>query len=216
MTEPKLAPPEEIEIRHKRNIRTLITIIVGFIAIFLLFGILSSLNPPESTTTAITATKTIRPSVTPKPTNTVYIDPKAIPGLKPADIKVNLEERGFECTTANEIELVGETSYLWECEKKTQQYEAYVEFSSNRLNTVNDLQISVLQSINPSMDTAKPLLQFFATFAFLDNPEKQEAIKEWVSESLINTEEVRFEYAMDDLTFDLIADETLHMLTITK
>jgi len=65
MTEPKLATPEEMIIRNKRNKRTLIIIIVSVFSCLILFGIISSIPSEKDIANKIEETLTALPTQTP-------------------------------------------------------------------------------------------------------------------------------------------------------
>lgn len=144
---------------------------------------------PPATITPVPPTDTPAPTNTPMPTDipappTSTLPPPPtkvtgfLPGLMPADIKVNLENRAFTCAPVEEAASL----YVWTCKKATDIARLEVMFYSRTLGTVDFIDASVLQSGKPADDLSTAFLGFMATMPY-DNA-KPDAAKAWVAETI--------------------------------
>lgn len=134
--------------------------------------------PTDTPQPAPTATPTSPPAPTATSVPTVTPFVAGIPGLHPADIKVNLEDREFECGDVEE----GVTHYLWTCRREVSTIEFVVTFYARSLDTVDFLNAVVLQPASPAVEIASPVLGFMATMPY-DNADP-DAARAWVEETL--------------------------------
>jgi hypothetical protein len=174
------------EINTKSNPKLFLVIVI----IIFLFALSRMLKNENSTTPVTSASKT--PTVFVTPANTKVPEPTptkvpAIPGLQPADIKVNLENKDFECTNVKTVKTEGlPDSYLWYCDRDDGFIEYDVEIFGNSIDSVYAIDANVMQTINESAELAEPFLSWFSTVAFLDSTSKQTEIKNLVSSTLKN------------------------------
>jgi flagellar basal body-associated protein FliL len=139
----------------------------------------------------------------------------SIPGLSPADIKVNLENKDFECTNAKTVKTENmPDSFLWYCDREDGSIKYNVDFSSYSLKTVNAIDASVTQSLYDTTDLAEPFLSWFSTVAFLDSTAKQTEIKNWVSSTLKNWNGTQKTTTKNGVKFTLSGSEYFMVLTI--
>jgi hypothetical protein len=127
-------------------------------------------NTPELTNTpAVTDIAAITPVV------------GILPGLQPADVKINLEERQFTCDL-----IFGPTDsdpyYKWECKSESTNYLMLVEIWSKSLFTVDLIQSSIMQFGTPDDELAANFLGFMATMPY-DGADPQSA-RNWVEVTL--------------------------------
>ena len=102
-----------------------------------------------------------------------------IPGLMAADIKVNLQNRDFTCTTAEK----GELYYSWACTNETVYYYLRVDYYGRTLGTIDYINVSALQFTSEPMDElVAPFLGFMATMPY-DGAEP-DAARTWVEQTL--------------------------------
>lgn len=143
----------------------------------------TEISPTETieTTKSVAPTKTdvptTVPSSTPKPTATQ--EPAALlPGLMPADVTVNLEQRGFACGSVEQ----GQMYYVRTCDKNTAEYSLHVEIYGRKPFSVDFIESTVLQFGTPNDDFAASFLGFMATMPY-DGAVQQEA-RDWVESTL--------------------------------
>jgi len=133
-------------------------------------------NTPESTNTPELTN-------TPSATDTAVVTPIVgiLPGLQPADVKINLEDRQFTCDL-----IFGPTDsdpyYKWECRSESANYVMLVEIWSKSLFTVDLIQSSIVQFGTPDDELAANFLGFMATMPF-DGADPQSA-RNWVEVTL--------------------------------
>jgi hypothetical protein len=101
-----------------------------------------------------------------------------LPGLQPADIKVNLEQRQFACTSADK----GVTYYVWTCKRDVGTIQMVVDFYARTLQSVDYINAVVLQLGQPEDKVATPFLAFMATMPY-DGAEPDKA-RAWVETTL--------------------------------
>ncbi len=103
-----------------------------------------------------------------------------IPGLNPADITVNLEDRGHTCSAPE----FGETYYYRTCEDHTLDLVWYdVAIWGRELFTVDYVSATVLQfTTSPSDELALPFLGYMATLPY--DGAAPEAARVWVETTL--------------------------------
>ena len=140
-------------------------------------------------TTMSTATNvpTNAPSNTPRPTATEEAT-ALLPGLMPADVTVNLEQRGFTCGTVDQ----GQLYYIRSCDLDTADYSLHVEIYGRELLSVDFIDSTVLQYTSPDYEFAASFLGFMATMPY-DGAVQEEA-RNWV-ESTISTIKVQGDMA---------------------
>ena len=144
-------------------------------------------NMPLATTSAptaagVSATETPRPTDLPTHVPTEIPSPTKItgllPGLQPADVKVNLEDRQFTCSSVNQ----GELYFSWICKRTGANYELNVQIYGRTLLTVDYIVAMALQFGDPSDEVAAAFLGFMATMPY-DGAHQEEA-RAWVEEAL--------------------------------
>jgi hypothetical protein len=137
--------------------------------------------PTEATVAAVSPTETIipiiAPSNTPAPTPTEKIS-AFLPGLKPADVTVNLEQRGFTCSSVEQ----GQLYYVRTCNKDTVGYSLHVEIYGRELFSVDFIDSTVLQYATPDIDFAASFLGFMATMPY--DGAVQDESRSWVETTL--------------------------------
>lgn len=138
---------------------------------------------PTEIVTAVPLTETLVPTIassnTPAPTPTEK-SKAMLPGLMPADVTVNLEQRGFTCTSVEQ----GQLYYVRSCDKNTNDYSLHVEIYGRELFSVDFIDSTVLQHNNPDYEFAASFLGFMATMPY-DGALQQEA-RSWV-EATVST-----------------------------
>lgn len=100
--------------------------------------------------------------------------PALIPGLHPHDVTVNLEQRGFTCSSADQ----GALYFTWTCNWQEGQADATVLIYGRTLQTVDLVDSTVMQSGSPTEDIPLQILGFIATLPF-DNADPANA-RAWV------------------------------------
>lgn len=133
-----------------------------------------STNPPMPTSTPV-------PTKPPAPTPTT--EPKKVgllPGLQPADVKVNLENRQFKCSSAEMS--ADKTYYVWTCKRDSSAYQMTAIFYGRTLLTVDYINCAVVQFGQADDGIASPFLGFMATMPY-DGAEPQRA-RTWVEQTL--------------------------------
>jgi hypothetical protein len=156
--------------------------------------------PTETATAEAVATLTPAPAATerPSPTETpAPTEPPAptslpagggnLPGLQPADVVVNLEQRGFTCTNA-EPTATG-NYYTWTCKNQDDALgiDAIVTAWGRTLRTVDLIDATVIQAEGSEDIVAKALLGFVATMPY-DNADPANA-RQWVEDTLATIRE---------------------------
>lgn len=101
-----------------------------------------------------------------------------LPGLLAADVTVNLEQRGFECTSADK----GVNYYYWSCTDSNELYDVTVELYGRTLSTLDYVNAVVLQFGAPMDELALPFLGYIATVPY-DGAEPERA-RAWVEQTL--------------------------------
>jgi hypothetical protein len=97
----------------------------------------------------------------------------------PADVKVNLENKGFTCTNT---EGPNQGYYVWTCNRDTAGVTLHVEFYARSLLTVDYIDANVLQFVEPQDDVAVSFLGFMATMPY-DGAQPDKA-RAWVAQTL--------------------------------
>jgi hypothetical protein len=135
----------------------------------------------ETTVAAVSPTETIIPTIapsnTPAPTPTEKIS-AFLPGLKPADVTVNLEQRGFTCSSVEQ----GQLYYTRVCNKDTADYSLHVEIYGRELFSVDFIDSTVLQYATPDNGFAASFLGFMATMPY--DGAVQDESRSWVETTL--------------------------------
>lgn len=132
--------------------------------------------PTETTAAVVSPTGTlISPTIAPSPTEKVKA---LLPGLMPADVTVNLKQRGFTCGSVEQ----GQLYYVRTCEKDTADYSLRVDTYGREAFTIDLIESSVLQFTNPDKEFAASFLGFMATMPY-DGAVQQEA-RDWVESTL--------------------------------
>jgi cytoskeletal protein RodZ len=134
-------------------------------------------NTPIPTNTPSTPRTTNTPVPTPTPaaaTNAAGI----LPGLQPADVKVNLQNRQFTCTSAEK----GQLYYTWVCKRETSQIQLNVQFYARTLLTVDYISAVVLQFGEADDGVAASFLGFMATMPYTGA--EPDNARSWVEKTL--------------------------------
>lgn len=142
--------------------------------------------PPTVTPVPPTATPIppTRPPATPTATRLPPTAPPVtrgnLPGLQPADVKVNLEERQFKCGSVTQ----GQTLYTWTCKLETAAEQFTVQIYARTLLTVDYLNVTTVKLVAAPDDslTAQSLLGFMATMPF--DGAQPAAARTWVETTL--------------------------------
>jgi hypothetical protein len=142
--------------------------------------ITTNTSPPPTAdeandTIQTTPTEDVMNTPSPIPTEK---DSALLPGLKPADVTVNLEQRGFICNSAEE----GQLYYLRTCNKDTSDYSLHVEIYGRELFSVDLIDSTVLQFGTPDNEFTASFLGFMATMPY-DGATQEEA-RDWVETTL--------------------------------
>lgn len=169
----------------KRNAIPLLALIV----LFLLSLACGSSSSPTSESAISTETKLVEvmltdttvvavaPSNTPQPTATEEVK-ALLPGLMPADVTVNLEQRGFTCGNVEQ----GHLYYTRTCTKDTVDYSLRVDIYGREAFSIDLIESSALQFTNPDKAFAASFLGFIATMPY-DGAVQEEA-RNWVETTL--------------------------------
>jgi hypothetical protein len=100
-------------------------------------------------------------------------------GLSPVDVTVNLEQRGFTCTSVDK----GVVYYERTCKREEPSiYLFYVVVSGREPFIVDFIETSVLQFTNPDVKIASPLMGFMATMPY-DGATPEDA-RAWVENTM--------------------------------
>lgn len=106
-----------------------------------------------------------------------------IPGLTSADIKVNLENKGFECTGPER----GEDGLVdWKCSSKDSLYERWVEYVGYSPMKIIYVSATAMSFEKEFSDANRQFLSYIASLPFEGN--NQEISKKWVLNSVENNE----------------------------
>lgn len=137
-------------------------------------------DPTETLIAAIIQTETSIPTIAPtnmlEPTSTKVTG--SLPGLMPADVKINLEQRGFTCGSVEQ----GQNVYIWSCKQETALYTLRVDIYSRTLFTVDLIDSGAIQYGTPDIELAKSFLGFMATMPY-DRAVQKEA-RTWVENTI--------------------------------
>lgn len=135
------------------------------LAITLLLAACMSQTPPPSPSATSVGTETPRPTKTAAPARTSTVRPTeppnvhAIPGLTNADIKLNLQDRGFDCSGP---ELTGDTA-TWSCTRTSGLADLTVRYWGPSPTVVEGVDA---QSIFADDQLAAEFLGFIATLPY--------------------------------------------------
>ena len=121
----------------------------------------------------------IPPTFTPEPTATEE-STALLPGLKPANVTVNLKQRGFTCDPVEQVQ----PYYITTCTKVSVDYSLRVDIWGREAIAVDWIESSVLQFANPDKEFAASFLGFMATMPY-DGAVQEEA-RNWVETTLPN------------------------------
>ena len=119
----------------------------------------------------------IPPTFTPEPTATEE-STALLPGLKPANVTVNLKQRGFTCDPVEQVQ----PYYITTCTKDSVDYSLRVDIWGREAIAVDWIESSVLQFANPDKEFAASFLGFMATMPY-DGAVQEEA-RNWVETTL--------------------------------
>ena len=119
----------------------------------------------------------IPPTFTPEPTATEE-STALLPGLKPANVAVNLQQRGFTCDPLEQVQIYYDTT----CRKDSVDSSLRVDIYGREAFTVDLIESSVLQFANPDKEFATSFLGFMATMPY-DGAVQEEA-RNWVETTL--------------------------------
>ena len=166
--------------KPKSNIKSVALVITIFF-ICVCCVILRIPSPPKSSIKPTSTRVVIENTHTPIPQNTSTPQslPAAIPGLQPADVTVNLEERDFTCSEVEQ----GQIYYTRTCKREEENIVSMiVVIYGSELFTVDLIETTVFQFVNPLTEMAAPLLGFMATMPYTNAvPEDARA---WVETEL--------------------------------
>lgn len=136
---------------------------------------------PSPTYTQVPATSTPRRTNTPIATEELT----GLPGLNPADLTINLEDNGLECTNAQSIS----GGYIWTCERDTISFLMRVDiYSFSTILSVDYVDAGIIFFTDPDNDLAASFLGFVATAPY-DNADPS-AARNWVETTLPTITEV--------------------------
>ena len=121
----------------------------------------------------------IPPTFTPEPTATEE-STALLPGLKPANVTVNLKQRRFTCDPVEQVQ----PYYITTCTKDSVDYSLRVDIYGREAFAVDLIESSVLQFANPDKEFAASFLGFMATMPY-DGAVQEEA-RNWVETTLPN------------------------------
>ena len=165
----------------------------GILLVSLCIGV--SLGSHESQTTTVTSTPTLAATSTSLPaTSTPTRQPKStstpvatmptlrwgvISGIAPADVTVNLENRGFSCTSVEEGAAGG---YYRSCKAVIGNADFRVDVYGDRPLEVGMIEVNVTSADGNALSPAviSPVLEFVSTIPFIDHPDLQNEAKQWV------------------------------------
>lgn len=149
--------------------------------------------PPTPTETAVpTATGTPEPTGTPT-TPPTPLPTAALPELGPPDLTLNLKDKGFTCTGAEERELFDLTYFVWSCQGSTGGIRMTANAYARRLATVDYVSAKVYF---PDAAIAAPFLGFVATLPYAGSEPAQ--ARQWVEATL---PEIQDELAVKETMF---------------
>jgi len=134
------------------------------------------LNPSTQTILPTTIPPASQPTKTPEPTATPK-EPALLPGLSPVDVTVSLEQRRLACNTDQ-----GELYYTRTCKKEEAGASVIVVVYGRELFTVDLIETTVFQPIDPGTDLAASFLGFIATMPY-DGATPEEA-RAWVESNV--------------------------------
>lgn len=170
-------------------------------------------SPEPSRSPTVTASPTETRTATPSPSPTATPTPglpQYIPGLAAADIKVELENKGFSCDGPNS----GGGYMGWFCRK--QEAGRLVELISETLGTdtshIIQTEMTVLQ-YGPDVDEGiyADILGWFATLPY--DGANQAGARQWVMDNISNGGEIR-ETTIGSATFILFGKDRNRTLQI--
>jgi hypothetical protein len=102
-----------------------------------------------------------------------------LPGLSSADVTINLGERGFECAGVQEIN----SFYTWTCSRdEAEIYSSTVMAWSRTIDTLDFIEVSVNQFIEPSEEISALIIGFVATMPY--DGATPEVARTWIEASL--------------------------------
>jgi hypothetical protein len=138
---------------------------------------LTSAAPTQIQMAASIQTETIIPTVaestTPRPIQTEKIS-GLLPGLIPADVTLNLEDRGFSCGSVEKNQLY----YVRTCKRDASEFSFRVDIYGRELFSVDMIESVAVQFRITGVQLATPFLAFMATMPY-DGALQQEA-RTWV------------------------------------
>ena len=146
-------------------------------------------TPVPSTETPIeepTAAPTNTPvsTDTPEPTDTTSpTKPAGLPGLAQADVKLNMEDRGFTCSDLDSDEQDGVTYYFRDCTNEIGEVDLYVGTISRTITGVDAIEASIAFLDGQGDDQlAASFLGFVATMPY-DGSQPTQA-RAWVESNI--------------------------------
>jgi hypothetical protein len=156
---------------------------IEILVIFLLVSLACGTSAIPASKVVPDPTDTSSPTKVPTQTRTplAISETGLLPGLQPADVKFNLQNRQFNCELAF-MPTDTDPYSSWECQRKNAQYYMSVEIWSKSLDSVDLIVSSVVQFRKADDGLATDFLGFMATMPF-DGAEPQEA-RTWVGETL--------------------------------
>lgn len=123
--------------------------------------------------------------ITPTPrsvTKETAAPPALLPNIQPADVTINLENKGLACAEVNQ----SQNYYVRTCEKTVGDNSIFVEIYGKQLLSVDFISATVIQpgAVNNQLSTE--FLGFVATIPFVNDDGSQEKAKSWVIENVQN------------------------------
>lgn len=103
---------------------------------------------------------------------------RSLPGLMPADVTGNLEQRGFTCSSAEQ----GQLYYTRTCKQDSAAYSLHVDIYGQSFLSVDLIESVALQFANPDNELAASFLGFMATMPY-DGALPKEA-RSWVETTI--------------------------------
>lgn len=101
-----------------------------------------------------------------------------LPGLQPADVKVNLENLAFTCSDVQE----NKPYFIWTCKRETAQVQLRADIYGQSILSLDYINAAVMQSTLPNDDRATSFLGFIASMPY-DGAEPDNA-RAWVEKTL--------------------------------
>lgn len=151
-------------------------------------------TPELPTPTSVPTDAPLPPTDRPEPANTVPPKPSGLPGLTQADVKLNLEDRGFTCSELDSDEQGGVTYYFRDCIKESETVRLAISTLSRSIVVVDTIEASATFFDGQGDDQlAADFLGFMATMPY-EGSEPEQA-RTWVGETISKVDTGREEIA---------------------